>query len=229
MRKIKSVETMEGDGAKVKRLFPTRTLPNYDPFVLMDEFFVEEGGFPDHPHRGFEGLTYMMKGSFRHKDNVGNDTTVKEGGAQRFTAGRGIIHSEMPGEDFNHGIQLWVNLPKSLKSAQPGYEQIDSVPQSDGVKSIVGEGGVTLQTKVIYKDVPLSKDQNYKAVMPQDYRGFVYVISGKIKSGKEFAEEGEALFFDETSDFTAESDSRFIYLAGKPHNEPIRQWGPFVD
>jgi len=100
----------EGDGVEVKRLMPVANLRNFDPFVLWDHFDIEGGGFPNHPHRGFEAITYMFDGGMKHKDNLGNQGTVFAGGAQRFTAGKGIVHSEMP-DGKAAGIQLWINLP----------------------------------------------------------------------------------------------------------------------
>lgn len=123
-----AVEMSEGDGVNVNRLFPvTRERMNFDPFVLWDNFNIgPDRGFPTHPHRGFEAITYMFSGSIEHKDNLGNHSTVTAGGAQRFTAGRGIEHSEMPDSDImSNGIQLWINLAKDLKQIDPDYQQVD--------------------------------------------------------------------------------------------------------
>ena len=124
-----AIETMEGSGAKVKRLFPIRAdLMNYDPFVLWDHFELAPGaGFPEHPHRGFEAITYLFNGSIEHKDNLSNQSTVYAGGAQRFTAGKGIVHSEMLAKNTTStGIQLWINLPRKLKQIEPAYQQVDA-------------------------------------------------------------------------------------------------------
>ncbi|MFQ5586240.1 MAG: pirin family protein, partial [Thermodesulfobacteriota bacterium] len=123
-----AVEMKEGNGADVKRLMPVPGFMNYDPFVLWDHFDVRpDAGFPDHPHRGFEAITYVFEGSMNHKDNLGNESTVTRGGAQRFTAGKGIVHSEMPSpEGHTRGIQLWINLPARLKTIQPAYQQVDA-------------------------------------------------------------------------------------------------------
>ena len=127
MKKVQAFETMEGEGALVYRLMPVAGLRNLDPFVLFDHFVLQAGmGFPTHPHRGFEGITYLLSGSMQHKDNLGNDQTIQAGGAQRFTAGSGIFHSEMPSEtEITEGIQLWVNLPQKLKTLDPDYQQVD--------------------------------------------------------------------------------------------------------
>ena len=143
-----AVEMSEGDGVDVNRLFPVRSdRMNFDPFVLWDNFNIGAGhGFPTHPHRGFEAITYMFTGSIEHKDNLGNHSTVTAGGAQRFTAGRGIEHSEMPASDgMSNGIQLWINLAKNLKSIEPDYQQVDKenipVKKIDGgqISIIVGD------------------------------------------------------------------------------------------
>jgi hypothetical protein len=114
-----AVSAAEGDGAEVRSLFPLPSLMNFDPSVLWDDLSISAGaGFPDHPHRGFEGVTYVFQGSIRHKDNPGNDSTVTRGGLQRFTAGSGIVHAEMTAADgVTRGIQMWLNLPSPLKTA----------------------------------------------------------------------------------------------------------------
>lgn len=230
--KVQSVETEEGAGAKVKRLFPTQYIENYDPFVLLDEFFVDQNaGFPPHEHRGFEAITYMMKGSFKHKDNLGNDSEVFAGGAQRFTAGKGIIHSEMPGKSkFNHGLQLWVNLPRRLKGIRPSYQQVNSFPKNkkEGItiSTIVGrKSPIKINTPILYQDIKIEEGKNFLVELPEEFRGLLYVIEG----GLERLKKGEALFFENNIKIKSKTSSRFVLIAGKPHNEPIRQNGPFVD
>src|SRR5690554_1382150 len=125
---IKSVKMAEGEGAKVNRVFPTNNYNKYhDPFVLMDEFFVEAPAeFPPHEHRGFEAISYMLEGSFKHEDNQGNKSEVKKGGIQAFNAGKSIVHSEAPGEDgLSRGIQLWLKLPEEYKNSDPEYFQVN--------------------------------------------------------------------------------------------------------
>ena len=239
-RKLPVIETLEGAGARVKRLFPTQHLSHYDPFVLLDEFFVDPStGFPPHTHRGFEAITYMLEGSFRHEDNMGNDTEVFPGGAQRFTAGQGITHSEMPGkEKINHGFQLWINLPKRLKGIEPGYQQVnpEQIPETtvEGrkIRTIVGEGSpVELLTPVIYLDIILDEKARYAVNTPDEFVGFIYVFQGALKTGETNIKTGEALFLKEGERLTVQSEalSRFLVLTGKPHGEPILQHGPFVD
>ena len=146
--KLRNVTVVpEGDGVDVKRLFPLQGFMNFDPFVLWDHFNIGPGrGFPDHPHRGFEAITYMFDGGMNHKDNLGNESFVTAGGAQRFTAGAGMVHSEMPAEaGESNGIQLWINLPQRLKKIEPGYQQVDAAEfpivelEAGQVKILVGE------------------------------------------------------------------------------------------
>ena len=237
MKKVKALTVPEGDGVVVKRLMPVHGLMNYDPFVLLDHFNINSGGFPDHPHRGFEAITYMLDGGMQHADNLGNRSTVKGGGLQRFTAGRGLIHSEMP-EGKAHGFQLWINLPKSLKKMEPSYQQVDAVDipkdTNDGVvvKTMVGEGSPTkLQTPVLYLDVSIKKASLYQKQIPDNFRGFVYVIEGELKLNGELFVAGDAAFFDkaELLSFLGVENSHAILCFGQPHGEPIYQHGPYVD
>ncbi|MDY6979863.1 MAG: pirin family protein [Pseudomonadota bacterium] len=231
----------EGDGAEVQRLFPIpRRMMNYDPFVLWDHFTIEPGnGFPTHPHRGFEAITYMFSGSMEHKDNLGNQSTVTAGGAQRFTAGRGIEHSEMPSsQGHSSGIQLWINLPQRLKQIDPGYQQVDSealpVQQVDDarVRVIVGESSsLKIKTDMRYYDVQLPAGGQYVEPVPGGFRGLCYVLEGAIEVNGQSLEAGQALFFESMTELAVkgQQDSRFMLVMGQPHEEPIHQWGPFVD
>ena len=223
-----AVEMSEGDGVDVNRLFPVSSkMMNYDPFVLWDNFEIgPERGFPTHPHRGFEAITYMFSGSIEHKDNLGNHSTVTTGGAQRFTAG------------FSNGIQLWINLAKDLKSIEPDYQQVDKenipVRKIDGgsISIIVGDDSpVKLRTPVRYLNVSLDKASKFKEPIPDDFRGFVYLLSGKLKINSEEVKEREAFFFEEISELNIEAlaNSNFMLCMGKPHRQPIKQYGPFVD
>lgn len=231
----------EGDGAEVQRLFPIpRRMMNFDPFVLWDHFTIEPGnGFPTHPHRGFEAITYMFSGSMQHKDNLGNQSTVSGGGAQRFTAGRGIEHSEMPAaEGQSSGIQLWINLPQRLKQTDPGYQQVDpdQIPvlrSGDAeLRVIVGEPSpMMLQTPVRYFDVSLPVNGKYTEQIPKGFRGLLYVVQGGVEVNQQTMSAGQAMFFDDIEDLNMKGldNCRFMLVMGQPHGEPIRQWGPFVD
>ena len=236
-----AVEMSEGDGVDVNRLFPVSSkMMNYDPFVLWDNFNLgPDRGFPTHPHRGFEAITYMFTGSIEHKDNLGNHSTVTAGGAQRFTAGRGMEHSEMPDSKVNsNGIQLWINLAKDKKTIEPAYQQVDEkdIPlvniEGGNIRVIVGdESPVNLLTPVRYLRINLDAAANLNEKVPVDFRGFIYIINGKLKVNAETVNKREAYFFDNISALNIEalSESHFMLCMGKPHGEPIHQHGPFVD
>jgi len=235
-----AVSGAEGDGAEVRRLFPVPAFMNFDPFVLWDDFSISAGaGFPDHPHRGFEGITYVFQGSVKHKDNLGNDSTVNSGGLQRFTAGKGIVHSEMPSAvGVTRGIQLWVNLPLRLKTLEPDYQQVnsDAVPErkvSNGVVRVLsGEGSpLSLNTPVIYLDAQLDAGGGFEEVIPSGYRGIVYVVDGQCEVNNRVVDQGNAVFMENigTVKLRCAAPARAMLCFGQPHGEPIRQHGPFVD
>ncbi len=235
-----TVEMEEGAGAKVHRLMPAAGLLNFDPFVLCDHFQLKEGmGFPDHPHRGFEGITYLLSGSMSHTDNLGNAATVSAGGAQRFTAGSGLTHSEMPDPATEtQGIQLWVNLPSGLKAIDPTYQQADApeIPQwhKDGatIRRIVGKGApLEVKTPMVYEDVTLEEGAVYHASFPPDFRGFVYVVKGHASVCNFGISAHEACLLDRATELevSALAPSRIIVCFGRPHGEPIIQRGPYVD
>ncbi|MDH5423449.1 MAG: pirin family protein [Gammaproteobacteria bacterium] len=230
----------EGDGVDVKRLMPLREFMNFDPFVMWDHFNIGPGrGFPDHPHRGFEAITYIFAGGMNHKDNLGNESFVTAGGAQRFTAGSGMVHSEMPAESGEtNGIQLWINLPKRLKQTEPGYQQVDAAEfpllDIDGgqVKIVVGENSpLKLKTNVIYQHLKLDKGANYKLTLEPAMRGLVYLMDGCIIVNQEKLKSDQAWFAEDPGSLNiqAEENSQFMICMGLPHAEPIRQYGPFVD
>ena len=242
MMKIHNTQQMqEGAGATVRRLMPVAGLRNFDPFVLWDDFTITPGtGFPDHPHRGFEAITYLFQGSIRHRDNLDNDSTVSDGGAQRFTAGRGIVHSEMPATDRpTRGIQLWVNLPKRLKDVEPAYQQVnaDSFPTRDisggRITTIVGDTSpLKLLTPAQYENISLTAGGRYRYTNPEIHRGFVYVVSGAAHIDDMSLNGGQAALFSgvrELSIAAGDQGCHLMLCAGGPHGEPIIQHGPFVD
>jgi redox-sensitive bicupin YhaK (pirin superfamily) len=233
-------ETIDGSDVRIKRLFPGNEINHFDPFVLFDEFFLTtSAGFPLHPHRGFEAVTYMLEGGFHHTDTVGNDSTVCIGGVQYFSAGKGIEHSEMPGtEGLNHGIQLWVNLPRDLKKMDPEYHQVDAqnIPTREDddtvIRTIIGTGSpVRLHTAVTYLDVILKAQRQFVAEIPEAYNGILYVISGEILIKDEVFGQGEAFLMDDERivPMVSKEHSRVIFLSGQPHHQTIRQHGSFVD
>jgi len=230
----------EGDGVDVKRLMPLHEFMNFDPFVMWDHFNIGPGrGFPDHPHRGFEAITYMFDGGMNHKDNLGNESFVTPGGAQRFTAGSGMVHSEMPAaEGGSNGIQLWINLPRRLKQIDPSYQQVEAeefpVQEIEGgqVKKLVGEGSpLLLKTEVIYQHVQLNAVNTYKLVLKDGMRGLVYLMQGQLLVNDINLLADQAAFVEElpSLQITAKENSQFMICMGLPHGEPIRQYGPFVD
>ena len=234
-----AVSGAEGEGAEVNRLFPVKGFMNFDPFVLWDDFTVPpSAGFPDHPHRGFEGVTYVFDGSMKHKDNLGNEATVEAGGLQRFTAGSGIVHSEMPSAfKATRGIQMWVNLPQRLKKVDPEYQQVnpDAVTEEKidhgVVRHLIGKNAqLEIKTPMIYLDVTLDESV-YEQDIPQGYRGFVYLVSGSVDVNGLSMTANQASFHDNTASLNISTDSgcRFLICFGKPHGEPIYQHGPFVD
>lgn len=237
IQRVSALTVPEGDGVTVKRLMPLAGMRNFDPFVLWDHFDIAGGGFPDHPHRGFEAITYLFAGGMNHADNLGNVGTVYAGGAQRFTAGRGIVHSEMP-DGHAAGIQLWINLPRRLKGIDPAYQQVEkaaiTTESGDGVSiaHIVGEkGAIRLQTKVEYLEVRLDAGAVFSRSLPSGWRGLIYVVSGAISCGELSAQAGDALLVDAETALTISADSaaHLMWCMGEPLGEPIFQRGPFVD
>jgi hypothetical protein len=238
-RRIRATAAIDGAGAHVLRVFPSPQLRHLDPFVLLDDFDVAEpAGFPDHPHRGFEAFTYMIAGAFHHRDSLGNDSEIGPGGTQRFNSGRGARHSEMPGPAAsNRGLQLWVNLPRVKKTMAPEYEGIlgEDMPvrERDGlrVREVVGpDSPVRLHTAVEYADVTLLADAAFEREVRSEDNALVYVLGGAIAIAGETVERGEAVVLAPGSlAVRGDPGARFAYLAGRPHHEPIRHRGPFVD
>ena len=256
-RIITGMPTNDGAGVKLTRIIGQPDLPELDPFLLLDEFRSDEasdyiGGFPEHPHRGFETVTYMLAGRMRHGDNQGNSGLLRPGSVQWMTAGRGILHSEMPEQEdgLMWGFQLWVNLPASDKMTAPKYqdiqpEAIGTVDRPDGVriKVIAGEvDGVTgavsaATTEPTYLDIALPVGTRFDHDLPSDHAAFVYVFEGTADIGAGEAvrrvERGELAVLTAGSSLVAlhnntDEPSRVLLVAGKPLNEPIARHGPFV-
>lgn len=230
----------EGAGARVKRHLPLRGFMHFDPFVMFDHFELAPGtGFPEHPHRGFEAITYLFSGEIEHRDNLGNVSRVAAGGAQRFTAGAGIVHSEMPSaEEGASGIQLWVNLPQRLKAAEPSYQEAPaaSVPEKriagGRERRIAGEGGaVHLSSDAFYRHLILTADMDYEVDLPKGWRAIVYLKEGEVIVGDRPMTAAQAAFLEDELVIRIRSTvpSELMIAAGRPHGEPIRQRGPYVD
>ncbi len=231
--------SVDGDNADLLRLFPQVPGQHRDPFVLLDDFRVAPpAGFPMHPHRGFEAFTYMLDGSFQHRDTMGNESEVTSGGTQRFTSGSGARHSEMPGrQGLNRGLQLWVNLPKRLKGIAPTYGAVHAadlpIESRAGavIRTIVGKGSpVELQTEVDYRDVTLARDARFETELAPKRQGLLYVADGVVRIGDIEVHAGHAaLLVAGSIDLRALTEARVFHLAGLPHDEPILHRGPFVD
>ena len=245
---FKGVETSDGAGVSLTRIIGSSDINMLDAFLLLDEFGSDNpndyiGGFPPHPHRGFETITYMINGNFSHKDSAGNKGYLTDGGVQWMTAGKGVVHSEMPEqkEGLVRGFQLWLNLPKEKKMIEPSYydiqaHQIPSAPLDNGVvkiisgefQSIVGPGKP--HTGVLYLDVHLNKDAKFTVPIKKDWNAFIYVYDGEINSDKLIL-KGTLAVLGNTGVFECKSlfnDTRLLLIAGDPIGEPVARGGPFV-
>ena len=249
---VQASATSDGAGVKLYRSLGGPHLPELDPFLMLDEFRSDDAndyiaGFPDHPHRGFETVTYMLAGAMRHRDSVGNEGHLRAGGVQWMTAGRGIIHSEMPEQEngLMWGFQLWVNLPAKHKMTQPRYQDLDAadIPQitlPGGVMRLIAgdAGGPTgavkdIVTEPLMLDITLSADCGHIQTIPEGHNAFVYVFEGKGLFGKSSQKLAQSQLgvLNQTGDqlkIATDSGVRFLLLAGKPIGEPIARRGPFV-
>lgn len=243
----------DGAGVRMTRVIATEALDHFDPFLLLDEFRSDDpgdyiAGFPDHPHRGFETVTYMLAGAMKHGDNKGNTGLLGPGSVQWMTAGRGIIHSEMPQQEdgLMWGFQLWVNLPASQKMVEPRYQDIPAsdVPETSlddkvTARVVAGElNGVTgpvsgVATEPFYFDIRFEGGAGTNIPTPADHNVFAYVYEGVVEIG---AGQGSAVRRGEIALLTTGSvvsvrsgeSARLILVGGRPLNEPIARYGPFV-
>jgi redox-sensitive bicupin YhaK (pirin superfamily) len=249
--------TRDGAGVSLTRVIGTPALDHLDPFLLLDEFKSDRpddylAGFPDHPHRGFETVTYMLAGSMRHRDHVGNQGELVAGSVQWMTAGRGIIHSEMPRQTdgLMWGFQLWVNLPARDKMTAPRYqdippEKIPEVALADGVRArvIAGEaGGVRgpvegIATQPLYLDVRLDPRSRVSLALTPGHNAFAYVYEGKATLGPDAGSGGHEVAAgqlavpsdgERLTAVTADAPAQFLLLAAQPLGEPLARYGPFV-
>ena len=250
-RRLRGEATSDGAGVRLTRVIGTRQIPELDPFLMLDEFGSDKpgdyiAGFPSHPHRGFETVTYMLDGRMRHKDNHGNEGLMMPGSVQWMTAGRGIVHSEMPEQEegLMRGFQLWVNLPAKDKMGQPRYQEfsaghIPEVTPSAGVavKVIAGRAGGVAgpvqqpATDPLYLDIRLDAGANFEQAIASVHNAFAYVYEGEVAVGAELVGKGElaVLGAGDGIAFTGKAArSRLILVAGKPIGEPVARYGPFV-
>ncbi|XP_069617150.1 pirin [Ranitomeya imitator] len=247
---VLSVEQSEGVGARVRRSIGRSELRNLDPFLMLDEFKGgKPAGFPDHPHRGFETVSYLLGGgSMAHEDFCGHVGRLDPGDLQWMTAGRGIVHAEMPCTDEPaHGLQLWVNLRSSEKMIPPEYQELKSEdipkPSKDGVTVTVISGEsmgikskVYTRTPTLYLDFKLEKGAKFTQAVPKGWTAFIYTLQGEINVGPSDAQrqieahhtavldDGDSVQFDNQGDQLA----HLVLIAGEPINEPVVQHGPFV-
>ncbi len=249
---IKALNASDGAGVKLKRSIGTPEADYIDPFLMLDEFGSENkddyiAGFPPHPHRGIETVTYMLHGQFEHEDSIGSKGKMKPGDVQWMKTGRGIIHSEMPAMAGGKllGFQLWINMPAKFKKNKPEYFYIKGnelgIHKDDDkiVKVIAGQfekakGPQTNHNvEPIYFHIVLNKDKKFECEVPENHNSFIYLLNGQLDIGKKnhnktdnsnliLLEKGKKLVVK------ANKKSEFLFIAGKPIGEPIARGGPFV-
>jgi quercetin 2,3-dioxygenase len=251
---VVGMPTSDGAGVKLTRVIGTRQLPSVGPFLMLDEFRSDEpkdylAGFPAHPHRGFETFSYMLAGRFRHEDNQGNQGVLEAGGGQWMTAGRGIVHSEMPeqADGLAWGFQLWINLPAAEKMRPAGYRDLQpgdiptvTLPNGASARVVAGRvadvvGPITASgertTAPIFVEVVLPAGGEATIPVPRGHEGFVYPFDGAIVIGDRALARGELGVLGEGDVVelrSASGPARALVVAGKPLNEPVVQHGPFV-
>jgi redox-sensitive bicupin YhaK (pirin superfamily) len=250
-RLVRGMPTSDGGGVKLTRVIGQPQLQDLDPFLLLDEFGTDNpgdyiAGFPDHPHRGFETVTYMLDGRMRHRDNHGHEGVLVPGSVQWMTAGRGIVHSEMPEQQEGRmrGFQLWINLPAREKMTQPKYQEFDpdKIPITTPaagvrVKVIAGRVGDVSgpisqpATDPTYLDVELDAGAQFTHSLPQEHTAFIYVYEGSVRIGSTTVDAHQlaVLTPGERVEIAArDRAARAILVAGQPLREPIARYGPFV-
>lgn len=259
---VNSIETLEGAGFLVRRPFPTPSFSEFDPFLLLDEMGPmdlgpgEAQGAPDHPHRGFETVTYVLSGDLEHKDSRGHAGRLQRGDVQWMTAGAGVVHSEMPSAEFHrdggrmHAFQLWVNLPKLDKMMKPRYQEIPSaqIPKAtstDGLVEVTVIAGEALgqkavietRTPILYLHYRINPGGSVSQTVPIGFNAFAYVIDGEGKFGADsergtdgqmilFAPDGDEVRIENSPD--AKETLEVLLIGGSPLNEPVARYGPFV-
>ncbi|MBK9161617.1 MAG: pirin family protein [Nitrosomonadales bacterium] len=252
-RIVEGIATSDGAGVSLTRVLTGKLQRRLDPFLMLDAFGSDDpddyiAGFPDHPHRGFETITYMLAGRMRHKDSAGHEGLLENGGVQWMTAGRGVIHSEIPEQQDGvmEGFQLWLNLPSQRKMGEPWYRDFPSaeIPEyvtagNVTVRVIAGTsngvaGAVTREvTEPLYLDIHLPAGASFSTALPVTHNAFLYVYRGAVQVGGTRVDAARMgiLENDPGADgvaIAATETARLILVAGKPLNEPIVQYGPFV-
>ena len=252
-RLVTGQATSDGAGVKLNRVLTQNLQHRLDPFLMLDAFGSDKpddyiAGFPDHPHRGFETVTYMIAGRMLHRDSAGHEGLLQNGGVQWMTAGKGVIHSEIPQQDDGvmEGFQLWLNLHSSEKMKAPWYRDFQNdqlpmlqTPEGVEVTVIAGEshgvqGAVTREiTQPIYLDVHMHQGSRFEQTLPADHNAFVYVYRGEVRIGSQVVPEQRMAILANTLQadgvvIESSAAAQFILVSGKPLNEPIVQYGPFV-
>ena len=256
---IRGQDTSDGAGVKLKRVLTHDLQQRLDPFLMLDAFGSDKpgdyiAGFPDHPHRGFETVTYMIAGRMRHKDSAGHEGLLQNGGVQWMTAGRGVVHSEMPEQEDGvmEGFQLWLNLPSRDKMCKPGYQDIQSenIPefsthdgikvrviagQSHGIRGAVQRPIAEFPTDALYLDIHFENDASFQQALPTQHNAFLFVYRGSVNVISPGEKSPVALHRmailrneGEGVEIQAAAGSKVLLIAGQPLNEPIAQYGPFV-
>jgi redox-sensitive bicupin YhaK (pirin superfamily) len=254
---VKALATSDGAGVRIRRSLGQQPGLRLDPFLMLDEFGSEEAsdyiaGFPDHPHRGFETVTYMLEGHMLHQDHLGNRGDLKSGDVQWMTAGRGIVHSEMPQQESGRmrGFQLWLNLPAAEKLKPASYRDIPAaqIPTADlggGSRAKVIAGSLAvggeridgpiqgLTTAPLYIDLALAPGARFRQALPAGHNAFLYLYEGELTVGDQrraLPPHGAGVLGDgeQVGVEAGAAGARVLLLAGKPLREPVAQWGPFV-
>lgn len=245
--------TSDGAGVKLTRVLTRPLQRRLDPFLMLDAFGTDTpedyiGGFPDHPHRGFETISYMLAGRMRHRDSAGNEGLLQQGGVQWMTAGRGVIHSELPEQEQGRmeGFQLWLNLSAKDKMREPWYRDIQSedipefiTPEGVAVRVIAGSshgiaGAMQREiTEPLYLDLHMPAGTSFTQALKLEFNAFVYVYRGEIKIGDSQVAQQRMAILKNAADsdgvvVSANAAARVLLIAGRPLNEPIVQHGPFV-
>lgn len=252
-RVVQGQATSDGAGVKLTRVLTRDLQRRLDPFLMLDNFGTDNpddyiGGFPDHPHRGFETVTYMIDGRMRHRDSAGNEGLLQNGGVQWMTAGRGLVHSELPEQEGGRmeGFQLWLNLPAKDKMTEPGYRDIqsDDIPELQLDNGVVarliagsshGQAGAMQRdvTEPVYIDVHFNGAGEFAQALPPALNAFIYVYRGQVQVGGQSVGLHRMAVLDNDPDsdgvvMRSDDSARVLLIAGRPLNEPIAQHGPFV-
>ncbi|KAF0808360.1 pirin [Alcanivorax xiamenensis] len=252
---IRALETSDGAGVRLKRALGQNPAVRLDPFLMLDAFSSENpddyiAGFPPHPHRGFETVTYLVEGHMRHRDHLGNEGDLQQGGVQWMTAGRGIIHEEMPQQEDGllRGFQLWINLPAAEKMKPAGYRDIHDreiprldLPTGGQIKAIAGKLGLAGEsltapvhggsTDPLYLDVILRPGESVTVPLTPGYNAFLYLFEGAVTVAEDAVPVDHVAVLtngDQVSLVAGRDGARLLLLAGRPLGEPVAQYGPFV-